>query len=262
MRALRISGLILYLGLNGAVVAGTFADPLTSATIDSTVWTAWQSSPGLYSIAPGSGGVTITKVGTNPGGQQNGGLYLNFAALGLGAISGDFDATIHFSGATVFGPGLDQVEFHTDYSSGMYYLIRDDSNVHAWVGGAAGNFSTSASEGTFEIRRVGGAVTGYFEGNFIYQAAIGSSFTGLNFILQNNQGSNDPTSVTFSNFSITADSIVVPEPGCAALLAGALAGCAALRKKASGKGPDTRYARVISAALKDGNTRDRLAGRS
>jgi hypothetical protein len=101
--------------------------------------------------------------------------------------------------------------------------------VDVFGGAGSGSFGTLDTAGPLEIVRAGSTTSAYFDNesgeHLVYSTVYTTS--PVNFIsitLQNNIGSNDPTSVTFSNFSITGESIQsvqsTPEPSTAALLLG------------------------------------------
>ncbi|HUT32779.1 MAG TPA: PEP-CTERM sorting domain-containing protein [Planctomycetota bacterium] len=227
----------------GEARGGIFTDDF-SGGINPTFWTPFQTTPGLYSIDGTNGDVRFAIVGNNPGGRQNVGLMLNLGALTpSGKVSGDFDFQVDFRNA-VIGPGLDQVQLHSYFGSpGPYFMdVRDNSggpNVHVWIGAVRGGFPTAATSGTFRISRSGSAVSGYFEGSLIWSANFTlNDLDRVEFILQNNNSSNDRTSVTFDNFSLTAADVnvsAIPEPATLTLLG---LGVAALARRRRAKKRD------------------------
>jgi hypothetical protein len=150
-------------------------------------------------------------------------VRLNFASFG-GLISNDFSTQITFSNAVVPGPGLDQVEFHTYYEDGsVYFDCFDDSyeslysaagwNAHVWDGASGqGEMPLSTNAGTLTISRTGGTVTGYFNGTALYAETRSSPLIGIDFVLQNNNGSQDATAVSFKSFSLTSSAVTVTPP--------------------------------------------------
>jgi hypothetical protein len=203
--------------------AGTFTDNFASG-LNPAYWSVIQTTPGLYTNSVSQGNVQLAKTAANnPGALQAVYIRLNFASFG-GLITNDFSAQISFSNAVVPGPGLDQVELHTYYENGSVYFASFDNsynslyssagwNAHVWDGSAAqGLLPLSTNAGTFTISRTGGTVTGYFNGTSLYSETRSSPLIGIDFILQNNNGSQDATSVSFNHFSFTSSSILVTPP--------------------------------------------------
>ena len=193
---------------------GTFSDDFSKG-LDASYWGVVQSISNFYIVDVSQGDVRLTKGSTaNPGGLQNVTIYLNLALFG-GRITNDFSVQIDYSNAVVSGPGLDQVELHTIYQDGsIYYIVYDhsrDYNVHVWDGySESGITAVSQNYGTFRIARTNDVVTAYFNDTPIYSQTRSSPLTGISFVLQNNQGSDDNISVTFDNFSLTSDSVSPP----------------------------------------------------
>ena len=189
--------------------AGTFTDDF-SAGLNPTFWTVTQTTPGLFSVDDTNGDVRLAKIGTSPGGLQNIKVVINMAAIG-GPISGDFTEQIEFSNAVV-GPHVDQVELHVYFADSYFFFdVYDTSvgflNVHVWDGAIRGATSVVADSGTFTITRSGGTVTGLYNGTPIFSTTESAAVTAMEFILQLQPGSNDATSVTYDNFSLTAGSV-------------------------------------------------------
>jgi hypothetical protein len=198
----------LTLAFSGSVSAETFTDDF-SAGLRPAWWSVIQSTTNFYSVDASQGNVQLAKTSAhNPGGFQYVFVRVNLADFG-GVVTGDFSTQIDFSKAVVPGPGLDQVELHTYYQDGsIFYTVYDNSgglNAHVWDGGSVlGRRSFSGDSGTFLIRRTGSTVTGYFNGSPLYSTTRASALTAIDFVLQNNAGSDDAISVTFDNFSVTA----------------------------------------------------------
>jgi hypothetical protein len=215
-----------------AAQAGTITDSLMSTTLNPTLWTVSQTTANLYTVTPTSSGLDISYNGpSNPGGTQEAGINLNMAAVG-GNITGDFSTSVTFSDADLSGVGLDQVEFHTVYTDNSIIFDSDSSGgsgVHVYTGSVQTTIDPTETSGTFTVSSVGGVLSGYYDGTPMFSIADTASLDAIAFTLQNNNGSNDPTSVTFTDFSLTAGSISssAPEPGTAWLLAAALAGLTA-----------------------------------
>lgn len=189
--------------------AATFSDDF-SAQLRPTCWSISQTTSNLYSVDASQGNVHLAKILPTPGGFQ--GVFVDLSPMPLGgAIAGDFSTQIDFGQAVVPGPGLDQIEFHAYFQDGsIFYTVYDRSsglNVHVWNGSSVrGTIPVSTDSGTFRIARIGSTVTGYFNGTTLSSETRSSALTGIAFALQNNQGSDDTTSVTFDNFSLTAPS--------------------------------------------------------
>ena len=134
-----------------------------------------------------------------------------------------------FSDAVLSGGGLDQVELHTAYTDTSIFFDSDSSDssgIHVWTGSLHPTIDPVVSSGMFTISRVGGTLSGFYNGALMFSETDTADLDAIAFTLQNNEGSNDPTSVTFTDFSLTAASVPSStlEPGTAWLLAAALAG--------------------------------------
>jgi hypothetical protein len=213
--------------------AGTFSDDLSSG-LNPAYWSIVDSTPGVYSVNPTSGGIALAKTGTTSGNQLVN-VVLNMAAIG-GNISGDFSEQIDFANAVIGPLPEDQVQLDDSFADDSLFSDVYDResglNVHVYtaspqnINGSVNNpISETSTSGTFTISRTGSTVTGSFDGTPIYSESDSSALTYVDFRLET-QGSpnNDSPSVTFDNFSITASS--VPEP--AAMSLWALCGLACL----------------------------------
>jgi hypothetical protein len=192
----------------------SFSDDFSNG-LNPSYWSIIQTITNFYSVNAAQGDVHLATVATsNPGGLQTVFIRLNFAELG-GAISNDFSAQISFSNASLPGPGLDQAELHTYYEDGSIFFDSFDNssgiNAHVWDGSAAkGLLSLSTNAGTFSISRTGTTVSGYFNGTLLYSEIRPAPLSTIEFALQNNNGSDDSNSVSFSNFSLTSSSVMLP----------------------------------------------------
>lgn len=204
--------LSVYLGLVAIAVLGltghcaVFEDDF-SGGLSSQRWLVTMTTAGMYSVDATHGDIRLAKIAPTPGGYQDVEINLNIDSLTpTGYIAGDFDVQVDFRDANISGGGLNQVELHTGYVSGaIFYDVRDRGNVHVWNGGERGGLSTNATAGRFRISRVGSTVTGYFNGQPIWSSgSYSAALSWVAFSLQNNASSNDPISVTFDNFSISA----------------------------------------------------------
>ncbi len=205
----------MFLGLllaNAGSMAATFVDDF-SLGLRPECWTVLQSTPGFYSVNATDGTVRLAKgSATTPGGVQYVFVRLNLAEFG-GPVTGDFSTQVDFTNAVIAGPGLNQVELHTYFEDGsIFYAVYDQSsglNAHVWDGyGVRGTLAVSGSSGTFVIARAGATLSAYYNGTLLFSSEKTSPLSNVDFVLQNNQGSDDPISVTFDNFSLTAASVV------------------------------------------------------
>jgi len=190
-----------------ALLGETFSDDFF-AGLSTTYWNVSQTTVGLYAVDATNGHLQLRKTSTpNPGGFQNVAIVLNLPAL-AGTNTGDFSTQVDFTNAIVPGPGLDQVELHTYFQDGsIFFTVYDNSsgvNVHVWNGGLIGITPVTGNSGTFQISRIGSTLTGYYNGAPIHSETKSSPLVRIEFALQNNSGSDDSTSVTFDNFSLTA----------------------------------------------------------
>ena len=216
--ALAVTGIVSYGAAAPTVLAATFSDDFSSG-LRPAYWTVTQTTPGLFSVDDTHGDVRLAKVGNNPGGFQNVEVDLNMAAGG-GPISGDFSTQIDFSNAVV-GPNDDQVQLNITVSGSPFDDVYDLScaslNVHVWNGGIQGCMAVTGNSGTFTISRTGGTLTESYNGSPIFSETNSLAASQITFSLQLQPGSNDSTSVTFDNFSLTAGSVPTactpPPPG-------------------------------------------------
>jgi hypothetical protein len=216
----KLLGIVLLLS-GVAAQAGVFSDDFSNG-IRSTFWTVTQTSVNLYSVDGSKGDVRFAKINDTPGGLQYIGLTLNLNAVtatGVSTISGDFIMQVDFREANISGGGLNQVELHSAYTDNqIFFTVRDESNVHVWINSYHNGFDTGTTSGTFKITRAGNLVSGYLNDALIWQTNYTAADLNLaSFILQNNNGSNNATSVIFDNFSIEGVNII-PEPATIALL--------------------------------------------
>ena len=209
--------------LPSASHAGTFSDSLTNG-LNSKYFTVTQSAAGVYTDDPSNTGLQLAKV-ENTSGFQEIDVDLNLSALG-GNVTGNFSVQINFANA-VIGPNDDQIQLNTGYANGAtfqdVYDLSSGLNVHVWDGSNVQSpQSVSTNNGTFVVSRTGSTVTGTFDGMTIYSNTNATALDAIYFSLQNQPGAaDDSSSVTYSNFSLTAAN-VVPEPSTwAAVLAGA-----------------------------------------
>jgi hypothetical protein len=159
-------------------------------------WATVETTPGMYRLERSANQVRVARQANNPGGLQYAGLRLN---RGLPA-SGDFSAQVAFADARIEG-GLNQIELQATFADGaIFYVVRDRerSGSHIWAPNLQGD-TPCGKAGVLRMERRGDTVTGYCDGRAIWSAPRKAALTRLQFVLQNN-ASNDPISVTFSDW--------------------------------------------------------------
>ncbi len=190
---------------------GVFSDGFIEG-VQTNFWSVSQTTPGLYTLEVTNGLLELAKFPSigNPGSQQNVAVNLSLSALG-GAITNDFSVQIAFTNAVIPGPGLDQIQLNLGFQDGSVFDdVYDNSagvNVHVWNGSANGVTALTNRSGIFRINRTGSTVTGYFDNMPVYSESNTAAVTNINLVLQNNNGSDDDTSVEYHNFSLTGTSI-------------------------------------------------------
>jgi hypothetical protein len=206
--ALAIAGITFYGGAAATVWAATFSDDFSSG-LRPVYWSVAQTTAGLWSVDDTQGDVRLAKAGMSPGGLQNVRMQLDMAAVG-GPITGDFSEQIDFSNAVV-GPSTDQIELHVYFQDGtIFFLVyQTGPNVHVWDGAEHGTIAVTGNSGTFMISRTGSMLSAYYNGTLIYSETNTSPATAMEFVNQLQPGSDDNTSVTFDNFSLTAATVPI-----------------------------------------------------
>lgn len=206
--------------------AGTFADSFSSG-LDPDFWTISKTTDALYSVDTSAGRVGLAKSAVNsPGGFQAVTAVLALANLG-GNIAGDFSTQIDFDSAAITGGNFNQVQLNVFFANGTFFMDVFDNdgglNKHVFGGNNGnGRIVDGSTSGTFRIERVNGTVRGFFNSQVMTTVGSNAPVSAITFSLQNN-GTNDPISVHFDNFSVTGASVAlptpVPEPGTWAMLA-------------------------------------------
>lgn len=212
-----LTAMIMILTVNSKIQAGIFTDDF-SGGINSAYWTIEYTTPPIYTYIDTQGDIRLKKVAAAAGGYNSVRVLLNISAITNGGavqLAGDFDASVDFYDGIIAGGGLNQIEMHTGFADGrIFYDVRDGSNVHVWTGSYLSGFSTTVTSGTFRIKRAGSTLTAYLNGSLVYSLNhTAANLTYLAFALQNNNGSNDYTQVTFDNFRIEGDNVFSP-PVC------------------------------------------------
>lgn len=160
-----------------------------------------ETRSGIYRVRQNGGAIQVRKIAPNPGGLQHAGMGLGLEELG-DPVAGDFEVSVAFDKAKIDGGGLNQIELQTHYQGGaVFFVVRDreGQGCHVWAPGIRGD-GVGGSSGTLRIVRIGDQITGYCNDQALWSTRIDAPLVGLQFVLQNNDSSDDPTSVTFSKF--------------------------------------------------------------
>jgi len=194
-----------------ACCAETFTDDFSSG-VDPQYWTVLGHT-NLYTLDDSMGDVRVSK--------PVGGEYI-FQSLGLtfrSKLRGDFDVSVDMTNASITrvdgAPG-NQIQLNLRFGSQGFYVVRSDenfggNNLHVFLDPPviwAGTVASTATSGRLRVVRTGTQVQGWFDSTLIFQGNYSTEDAEVNFDLQNN-GTRDATAVTFDNFSVTADKIVV-----------------------------------------------------
>ena len=191
--------------------AGVAAKPFTdhfTKTINPSVWNV-KKTEAIYAVSTSHGAVRVSTPGGGAGGFQWAGLQYRHR------IAGNFDVSVRYSNASikrVNGSPGNQIQLNATFGGQTFCLVRSDEsdvgdNYHVWINSFVGSRPSKAKSGVLRIVRVGSTVTGYANGVKIYQGTFNPSpVTDLWFSIQNN-GTTDPISVTFDDFTLRADSI-------------------------------------------------------
>lgn len=229
--------------LNASVAtANTFTDDFSSG-LRQTFWSVTLTTANLYSVSTNAGNVHLAKsVLNSPGGFQAVNVNLLLPALG-GNVSGDFSVQVDFSGASIAGSNVNQVQLNTVFGGVTYFGDVFDNtnntlNAHVFTANQVrGQQNTgNISSGTLRIARASGVVTGYFNGSALFQTSISTPLSNVWLSLQNN-GTNNAISTNFDNFSLTAASVPapVPEPEAWLMFGAGLTAVAAIARRRTRK---------------------------
>lgn len=197
---------------SGPHCPGVFTDDFSQG-LRPALWTTTQTTADLFSVTA-AGGVHLAKVMPSPGGLQNVSVVLDVTAIAGGPIEGDFTLSVDFANA-VIGPSEDQAELHPLFAdNSVFFDVYSNHGgagpeLHVWDGtNVNGGFATSATAGTLTIARAGGTTligTAAIAGADmpIYAGAgTASPLINASINLQLQPGSDDPTSIDFSKFSL------------------------------------------------------------
>jgi len=199
-----------------AARAATFTDDF-SAGLDPLVWRVTLDS--LFVMDDTQGDIRFSK--------PHGGVDALQVAMFeyRRALFGDFDVSITFRDALIDqidgSPG-NQIQLNLHCGDQYFAVVRSDEDVgggdnhhvymlppHAWYGWAP----DASTSGVMRIRRTGTLVEGYIHGSLIYSAHLNADpVDELSISLQNNR-TLDATSVTFDDFSLTADDVTAVGDG-------------------------------------------------
>ncbi len=200
-----------------------FADQF-GAGLNTNDWQITQNDP-LFTWDASMGDVRFSR----PSGGSN---VFNFIKMQFQRpLTGDFDAQMDFRGASINrtngSPG-NQVEMHCRIGDQFLAIVRSDEtglgqNVHVWQdppASSAGTRSSTATNGTLRIRRTGAAVDFYLDQTLLYSATSSTNPVAYLAFALNNNGTTDPTAVTFDNFQVKATTILPAFPTITAQPAG------------------------------------------
>ncbi len=200
---------------SGGARAATYLDPLTAASFsgfDRNV----APDPGLFDVTPSVAGAVFSKAA----GAENGGVEL----LSRFTFSGAFRITVDAAGLDT---GLG---FTAESGLGIKAPGCCANSAFADVFGYGNTYTLANNHlGLTELSRSGDT--------FALAGDTGGAAYRLNLFLDQSYGGTDANRVTFTNLTVTADTITaaVPEPAAwAMLLTGfALTGAAARRRSSS-----------------------------
>ncbi|MBI5331860.1 MAG: hypothetical protein HZB71_14765 [Betaproteobacteria bacterium] len=198
--SVRVLSLSLPRGLLLAAILATQPVWAAGPGAEFSWWSVSETTPGLYRLEFNRDALRVARQGNNPGGTQNGGLSLSLPRT----VTEDFEARVAFSDARIEG-GLNQIELQAGFADGsIFYAVRDREGrgSHVWTPGIRGD-APCGNNGVLILRRSQGLVTGLCDDVVIHYEQRPAALTSLRFVLQNN-GGNDPVSVTFSDWRFNA----------------------------------------------------------
>jgi len=198
-------------GLHASLAMGATFEDNFAAGLRDDYWIRITNQP-LYVIDDSLGDVRFSK--------PYGGSY-SFQYVGVEFtrdVAGDFEVQVDFRQASITrndgSPG-NQVQLNVIFAPDNFCVVRSDEtgyghNCHIWRspdGGWHGAQATTSTSGTMQIVRVGGTASGYYNGDLLWSGAFPTNPVRVYLVLQNN-GTKDATSVTFDDFRVTAASFV------------------------------------------------------
>ena len=209
-------------GANAAVVTDTL-----QAGLNPNWWSITQSGPEFYSTTS-SAGVTLTESGTNTLGNWQGiTLQANLANMLQGAsITGDFQLQSDFSNLSLPTPPSgnywNEAWLHVGFADGTALTVmRFSASSGQYVEGFStlpvGSVANGLTAGTFSIARTGSTVNLYI-GSTLVAGMSGYSAAVSAITMQLWQDTANPSTVTWSNFSLSVPGLQLPEPSALSLL--------------------------------------------
>lgn len=206
---------LLLVSLTGTAFAATFTDDF-AAGLDPLYWTVEADPP--FNLDDSQGDVRLAR--------SQGGEY-TLQAIHVkyrGTAQGDFDVSVVFRDAVidqVDGLPGNQVQLNARFGGQLFALVRSDeptggghnhhvflSPPNVWVGA----MPDASTEGVMRIRRTGSVVEASIHGVPFYSGLFNAEpTTDLSFTLQSNE-TVDAISVTFDDFSLSADLVTATEP--------------------------------------------------
>jgi hypothetical protein len=192
---------------DGGTPTAAFSDNFSAGLGDN--WTVTQTTDGLFAADATQGELRLSRVGTNSStALQSITVTLNLAAFG-GPADGDFELALDLRDAMLGPSGLDQLEFHANFAdSSEFFDVYEHSagafNLHVWTGKVNASMPTDVTSGTFRIVRNGSTITGYLDDTMIYTTTNSAALSAVRILMQLQQMSNDPVSITLDNFHYQA----------------------------------------------------------
>lgn len=169
-------------------------------------WLLVSNTP-LYAVDASQGDVRLSK-------PEGGGLTFKYVGLEWKhELRGNFDVQVGFRNARIdqqHGSPGNQIQLNLSFGGQGFCVVRSDEsyhNHHVWAdppGSWYGAQPNPATNGVLRVTRTNVQVSAYFDSTLFWQAAYNTNpVTVLSFVLQNN-GTSDPTEVTFDNFAAAA----------------------------------------------------------
>jgi hypothetical protein len=215
---------------NRASASITFSDDF-SGGLNPLVWKTEKTAPS-YTIDATHGDVRMSSPANAGTSYRAARVYFTPKVLG------DFDMQVDFHDANLalinhLPAAANQIALHAQFGGQHFATTRDiatveGNNYHVYLnppGATYGVIPTTDLAGTFHVIRQGDVYSGWFNSTKIFDRTFSGAPdpSALWFSLENNQ-TNDAISVTYDNFSITADQIVGLPPAAVPLPPGLLTG--------------------------------------